>query len=331
MRQRFLLLTPVLNDWESLSLLIGQISQIVSKTCISLDIVAVDDGSTIPVTNVSRQILPTDKCIKRIEIIRLALNLGHQRAIAVGLASIVKRYQGDGVIVMDSDGEDRPEDIPRLAAAALANPDEIIVARRAKRSEATLFKVGYVAYKFLFRAVTGSEISFGNFSLLPMSAVRRLVHMPELWNNLPATIVRSHLRYKQIDTVRGVRFAGVSRMNFPSLVVLGLSAMSVYADIMFVRILMGASLVCGLSVIAMVIVVVIRLATTLAIPGWATNAFGNLFIVLFQALIIVVATTLMVLANRTSRPFVPISDTETFIMEKVTIMERAFEAHESVG
>ena len=50
---------------------------------------------------------------------RLAVNLGLERAIAVGLSLVAERSDIDAVLVMDCDGEDRPADITALVAAGL--------------------------------------------------------------------------------------------------------------------------------------------------------------------------------------------------------------------
>jgi hypothetical protein len=161
--------------------------------------------------------------------------------------------------------------------------------------------------------LTGRRISFGNFSLLPIAAVRRLVHMPELWNNLPAAIMRSRLHFMHVGTVRGERYAGRPRMSFAGLVIHGLSAMSVYTDLIFVRVLLAAGAVSVLAFSAICIVLAVRLGTSLAIPGWATTVFGDLVIILLQAMLMIVATSLMVLAGRSVRPIVPIADAQVFI------------------
>ncbi len=310
--RRLAIVTPVLDDWESFSCLAERIAREALPGVEWIEIVAIDDGSaeSFDPSTVS---LPVDGCVRGVRVVHLALNLGHQRAIAVGLVTLAARKDLDGVIVMDSDGEDRPEEIPVLLHACRASPGRAILARRARRSESAMFKIGYKAYKFFFRTLTGRSISFGNFSVLPIEAVRRLVHMPELWNNLPATIIRSRLPCETVDTVRGIRYAGKSKMNFANLVMLGLSAMSVYTDLIFVRVLMAASAVSVLAFAAICVVVAIRLGTELAVPGWATTMFGDLVIILFQALLTIVATSLMVLAGRSARPTVPKTDAQTFI------------------
>jgi hypothetical protein len=310
--KRLAVVIPVLDDWQSLAVLVKKIARHVAPHVEWIEIVAVDDGSAEDF-DPSTIALPNESGVDAIRIVHLALNLGHQRAIAVGLVTLAARKDLDGVIVMDGDGEDRPDDISVLLEASRAAPNQVILAHRSKRSESAMFKAGYAAYKFFFRMLTGRGISFGNFSVLPIAAVRRLVHMPELWNNLPAAIIRSRLRFTPVATIRGTRFAGQSKMNFPSLVIHGLSAMSVYTDLIFVRVLLAATSVSVVSFLAICVVLAVRLGTSLAIPGWATTVFGDLVIILFQAMFTIVATSLMVLAGRSARPIVPITDAQVYI------------------
>ena len=309
------IVTPVFNDWESFTALVGEIVARFRGGDIVFHVLAVDDGSSARFDSDAMAVVP-DGCIAEIEVLGLALNLGHQRAIASGLCAVADRRDIEAVIVMDSDGEDRPDDIAALLAAAERNTGQVVLAHRAKRSETRAFRFWYAIYKLLFHTLTGRAISFGNYALLPMSAVQRLVHMPELWNNLAASIMRSRLPYMTVATERGTRYAGRSNMNMVALVVHGLSAMSVYVDMIFVRVLMAAGVVAALSVLGIIGITLIRVATDLAIPGWATVAVGDLFIVLLQTVVIVIATSLMMLAGRSSRPIIPIVDAWPFIAER---------------
>ena len=105
-----------------------------------------------------------------------------------------------------------------------------------------------------------------------------------------------------------------------------MSAMSVYTDVIFVRVLLAACGVCGLALLAMFVVVMIRFATPFAIPGWATTAMGDLVIILVQALMLVVATTLMLLASRSTRQLVPIADAGAYIAQRSSTAPRAPQA-----
>jgi hypothetical protein len=306
---------PVLDDWGSFAALMSEISDVFTGSDILFHVYAVDDGSTAAL-DPAEIVLPTGSCIAGIEVIRLAVNLGHQRAIAVGLCEIADADKIDAVLVMDSDGEDRPVDIAALLAASRQHPLQVVLAQRAKRSESRVFRFWYGVYKLLFRALTGQTISFGNYCIMSKAAVRRLVHMPELWNNLAASIMRSRLPYMTVPTIRGTRFAGRSRMNLASLVVHGLSAMSVHTDMIFVRVLLVASVVASVAGFGIIGVAAIRIATDLAIPGWATSSVGDLLIILLQTLVIVVAASLTMLAGRSNRPIVPIVDCKRFVASR---------------
>jgi len=318
MRKRIAIVTPVLDDWPSFTTLVKHLGDVFAGTGTSLCILALDDGSrSIP--EAGSLLLSDDATIIEVSVLRLAVNVGHQRAIAAGLARAARRDDIDGVIVMDSDGEDRPKDALVLLAAAEGQIESVVFAKRASRSESILFRMGYVGYKLLFRLLTGRTINFGNFSFLPIGAVRRLVFMPELWNNLPAAVVRSRIRFTAIPVDRGTRYAGESKMNIPALIVHGMSAMSVYTDMIFVRVLMAAAAVAGISVTGMFVVVLIRLFTHFYVLGWASTVFGDLVIVLMQTLVMVVATSLLVLGSRSQRPIIPAVDSPMFVMSEVRL------------
>jgi hypothetical protein len=303
---------PVLDDWSAFATLVGDISRTFAGSEISFQVYAVDDGSSEVFDPASIK-LPPEGCIASIDVLHLALNLGHQRAIAVGLSALAARTDLAGVVVMDGDGEDRPTDIRAFLATNRSRPEQIVLAERTHRSESRVFKFGYGIYRLVFRLLTGRRITFGNFSFIPMLAVSRLVHMPELWNNLAVSIIRSRLPYVAVPTTRGSRYAGRSHMGVVGLVAHGLSAMSVYTDLIFVRILLASMFVGALSVLAIAVVILIRFTTDLAIPGWATSAVGNLMIILMQTVVIVVATSLMMLAGRSLRPIIPCIDASLFV------------------
>lgn len=315
MTKAIAIVVPVLDDWPSFTALVADIAQEFRRGDLTVHICAVDDGSLAPFAIESIRV-PPDSGVVSLEIVRLALNLGHQRAIAVGLCAVADNPAFDAVLVMDGDGEDRPSDIPALLAACRAHPGYVVLASRAKRSEPPLFRLWYRLYKLLFFLLTGQTISFGNFSLLPMPAVRRLVHMPELWNHLAASVMRSRLPYLTVPIARGVRFFGRSRMNLVSLIVHGLSALSVHTDMIFVRVLLLALGIAGMAGLGIVAVAVIRFGAEVAIPGWATTAAGILLVILLQTLVVIVAATLTMLGGRSNRPIIPIVDSKQFVAER---------------
>lgn len=245
---------------------------------------------------------------------RLACNLGHQRAIAVGLV-VAKDDATDcsAIVVMDGDGEDRPKDVPRLLEYSTQKPGAIVCARRARRSEPLGFRMFYGLYKLAFAQLTGVRIDFGNFCLVPNTRLTAVISQPGTWNHLAATLTRSRMPLVRVETDRGVRYAGTSKMNLVSLIVHGLSAVAVYSDIALVRVLLFTVTSGSLALLGLVIAVGVRFLTDLAIPGWATTVAGTMLVLFFQAMTTSAIDVFVVLTMRTSRAVIPAIDALDFV------------------
>ena len=129
----------------------------------------------------------------------------------------------------------------RHAAALLAEYEKdrrhVVFAARTKRMESVLFRVCYQLYRLVHRALTGIEVRVGNFSVAPRAALTRLMGVPDVWNHYAAAIHRARIPRKYLPLARGKRLAGESKMNFTSLLVHGLTAMSVFSDQVSARLL----------------------------------------------------------------------------------------------
>lgn len=311
--QRLRLVMPVYNDWTSFHILLRELDEVASELPVRLAISAVDDGSTHgpeeELCDVSQL-----KNLEAVEIIHLYSNVGHQRAIAVGMATAAEDDNFDAVLVMDADGEDSPRAIGKLLAAAGEKRDFCIVAQRRRRSENLTFKLAYLLYKFAFRLLTGRHIAFGNFSLFSRSFVRRLVRVSDLWNNLPAAVLRSRLPIQSLPIDRARRYAGKSKMNLTSLVVHGFSGISVYAETIFVRLLFLTLVLTGLTGSLVTVVMSLRLFfPRFATPGWATTVSFGMVILLVQVLSVTLSSILMLLNSRVQRLIVPLADYKCFV------------------
>jgi polyisoprenyl-phosphate glycosyltransferase len=291
------IVTPVLNDWESCAILLKRIDDLTLPDVAALRVLIVDDGSVRPRPSDLTNRLGGGR-VGAVSVLELVCNVGHQRAIALGVARIVASRSDEQVIVMDSDGEDDPADIPRLVAALRKTPDAGIVAGRIERSEGAGFRVGYAAYQVMFFALVGRRIDFGNFSAFGPALARRLSGMSETWSHLAATLLRSRVPLVTVPTRRGRRYAGQSSMNLPSLIAHGLSAFTVFSDHVFARLLLLAASIGSIAVLGSVVVIVIRLATDLAISGWATNAVSVFILLFVQAVLICLVGALQLLATR---------------------------------
>ncbi|HRJ68409.1 MAG TPA: glycosyltransferase [Beijerinckiaceae bacterium] len=226
------------------------------------------------------------------EVVYLRRNMGHQRAIAVGIVYVAANFSADAVIVMDSDGEDQPHSIDPLLTTLNEGRYDIVVAERRRRSEPWSFRTFYFVYRQLFRLLTGRSIRFGNFSALSMRAVARLAAMQETWVHVAAAVMVSRLRIGSVATDRGTRYEGRSRMNFTSLALHGLRSIIVFAEDVLVRVGISCILLSALALGSLVATVVLK-TIGFATPGWFSIAVGVLVLIVMQAGILTFVTLMV--------------------------------------
>jgi hypothetical protein len=300
---KLIILMPVYNDWGALSLLLPILDRELKADGLTAGILLVDDGST---TSPPKNLGTLFEAIATVDVLSLRRNLGHQRAIAVGLSYIEANHPQSSVVVMDSDGEDDPKDVPRLIRECVAHRGEkIVFAARTKRSEGWIFTLFYHLYRAVHFLLTGVRVRVGNFSIVPPHALKRLVAVSELWNHYAAAVHKAKLPLELMPSERSARLAGPPHMDMVSLVVHGLSAMAVFGDRIGVRLLIVVSAGMVLTVTALAIVICIRLVTDLAIPGWATYAAGLLFVMLMQMLLVILVFIFVILAARNATNVLP--------------------------
>jgi len=317
---RVVIVMPVYKDWESASLVCRSLDERLARLPrVKARVLLVDDGSPEGVAGWS----PFDcRSLLQVDVLRLRRNLGHQRAICAGLSYINEHLPSDGILVMDADGEDRPEDAVRLIETLMANPKSVLFAERRKRFEGMMFRVGYSLYRALHRLLTGIPVRVGNFSIIPSSELGRLTCMPELWNHYAGAVFKSKVPFKCIPMNRGRRLRGRSQMDVASLVAHGLAGIATFQETVATRILIANAICLTLLLILLVLVIGIRLWTNLAIPGWATYTVGVIAILLTQILAVSFSLVFFVISNRSRAVFVPARDCPVFIDGLDTLARR---------
>jgi glycosyltransferase involved in cell wall biosynthesis len=305
---------PVFNDRKALGRLLARLDESLLNERAEIGVLVVDDGSS---TQNYEDFIPADlKAIRKVDVLELRRNLGHQRAIAVGLAYVEANVASQAVLVMDGDGEDDPREVPRLLARCREEGyEKLVFAKRTKRSESWFFKLFYYAYRWLYRLLTGYEIRVGNFSVVPRGVLRRIVGVSEIWNHYAVGILKAKVSHVEVPTKRGTRLAGNPRMNFSSLVTHGLSAVSVHGDVMGVRLFVATLFLLLLVVAALVSVVIIKLATDLTIPDWASYVGSLLLMILIQTVLLTWFFSFLVLSGRSVSNFLPQRDHQYFVLD----------------
>lgn len=272
---RVIVVTPVYEDREASGRLFKELAKQFGQ---DVFVVAVDDGSV----SEPLQISSLEGAEINGVILKLRRNVGHQRAIAIGLGYVSEHIHPDQrVVVMDSDGEDLPDTIPDLLARLESDQFDVAVAERKSRVETFRFKTFYAIYKQFFSLMTGRAISFGNFMALKAHAVKRLVCMQELSIHVAGSILASKLRTSALPIDRGPRYAGKSKMNFVGLTLHGFKALMIFAEDVLVRVGIACVLVAALSVLGGVTAVLLKVLG-FSTPGWSSVVLGILILMFMQ-------------------------------------------------
>jgi hypothetical protein len=229
--KKFIILIPLFNDWKSVTKLLNEIDFQINSWDAIVSVVIVNDASTEDRQGVEFNF----KKIKFVKILNMKKNKVHQRCIAAGLKYICNNEDFDRVIVMDADGEDRPEEINDFFRVSKENPNVTITGNRFKRSEGIIFKTLYEIHKILTFIFTGKLVKFGNFTCLPKKHVLQLIEKSYLWNTYSSSVLRTINDRLSISSTRGKRYVLPSKMNFFGLFFHSLTIISVFRKEVIIR------------------------------------------------------------------------------------------------
>lgn len=229
--KKIIILIPVYNDWESLNKLLSEINEnIKSFSEINFECLIVNDASTVQPPELKK---PGN--FLSIELLNMKENRGHARCNAFGIRYVYQNKEFDNLILMDGDGEDRPEEIKNLIEKIKEDPILSVVAKRVKRSEGPFFQSLYQLHKLITFIFTGKNINFGNYSILTRNDVEKLYSKASLWSSFSGSVKKNIKSLNEINSIRGLRYFGPSKMSLFKLIIHSLSIIAVFKYQVFLR------------------------------------------------------------------------------------------------
>tara|TARA_B100001121_G_scaffold299844_1_gene309076 strand:+ start:718 stop:1590 length:873 start_codon:yes stop_codon:yes gene_type:complete len=229
--KKIIILIPVFNDWDSLDKLLGEIDETIKNIKnISIKCLIVNDASTIMPPK-----LVKPKNIKKIYILDMIENKGHARCNAFGIRYVNENEDFDNLILMDGDGEDRPIELKSLLEKIIKNPKTSVVAKRIKRSEGPFFQFLYFMHKIITLTFTGQKVNFGNYSCLTKNDVSKLSSKASLWSSYSGTFKKNIKDFNEINSTRGNRYFGPSKMSLFNLLIHSFSIIAVFRFQVLIR------------------------------------------------------------------------------------------------
>ena len=312
--RNIVVLMPVFSDWPQAARLLGELDETFTASGHACDVVMVDDCSP------TRCEIETPESgfqsIQSVAILPLHRNLGHQRAIALGLVHIEREMPCHAVVVMDADGQDRPSDAVRLLAKLdELNGSAVVFAQRTRRAENWSFVIFYWIYQVLSWVSSGKTARVGNFSAVPYGLLRGLVTVSEMWNHYAAAVHVARIPLDTVPTSRSERYAGRSTMNFQGWIAHGIGAISVYGPIVGARLLVLQSLILVGVLGVMAVFAREIVSSNLLLVLLALGLFAQGGLTLFALVVIITG-------SRDRLAFLPVRDYVHFVGETYTVYPR---------
>jgi dolichol-phosphate mannosyltransferase len=272
-QQSISVVVPIYNDEEVVAELHRRLRPVLEEITADYELILVDDGSR---DHSWQKMLEVRRENEHVRAVRLSRNFGQQSAIAAGLSLTSKEL----IVLMDSDLQDRPEDIPVLIDALLADKQATMAIAQWEERKDSRMKL---AVSHLFQRVSNSitEIHtmprLGIFRVMKKSVVDELKKFPEKTATTVSLLYYIGSKYVAVPLKRDARFAGKSGYNLRKM--LALTFARIFSFSMFpIRIVtyLGALLCVG-SMIAALALVIYKLVGNV-VAGWTSMMVLMLFL-----------------------------------------------------
>jgi len=273
MKITYSIIAPIYNEIDNIPVLYRRVKEVMDSSGESWELILVDDGSTDGSTEGIRELAEKDKTVRPVIFAR---NFGHQVAITAGW----DYARGDAVVIIDADLQDPPEVILELAKK-WKEGYEVVYAVRGEREGESWFKLwtASIFYRLIYR-ITDVKIPVdtGDFRLMDRKVVNVLKQMKER-HRFPRGM-SAWVGFKQIGVTykRAARLAGVTKYPFKKMFRLALNAITGFSYLPLQVATFFGFFSAGVSILAIPVVIIMRIAGSGAFFGQATTLIAVLFL-----------------------------------------------------
>lgn len=265
MKNEIAILLPCYNEQDIIQEFLDELVLTLKLINQGVSIILVNDSSSDNTIEKILEFKSSHNCTDLdIRILNLEYNVGHQKAIKVGL-KYLEDQNYKKVVIMDSDGEDDPSAIQELVKF---NDFDIIHVARGKRKEKFSFVAYYRLYKLLFYFITNTWLDFGNYCMINKKALA--IINKSSFVNFPAFLSRLKLKKKKIRYDRRNRIGGNSKMRWKGLVYHGIFSYVEYAEdllFIFIRLFISSTIILFFIIF---VLIYLRFYTDFNVPGWTS-------------------------------------------------------------
>lgn len=216
--------SPVYRAEEIIEQLVSEIHQAVSQITDAYEIILVEDGSPDHSWEAIQRVCVHDTKVKGVKLSR---NFGQHAAITAGL----EMAQGEWVVVMDCDLQDRPDEIPHLLAKAKEGY-ELVFAQREVRQDGFLKKLSSKLFYKIFSYLTDTvqDSSVANFGIYHRKVVDAVIGLGDIIRFFPTMTQWVGFRRAYLPVKHDERASGKSSYSWKKLIELAFNNIVSFSD-----------------------------------------------------------------------------------------------------
>ncbi len=272
MKPHISIVSPVYRGETMVSELVRRNVGSVSAITDDYEIILVNDASP---DNSWDEIVKQCAANPKVKGINLSRNFGQHYAITAGL----HYAQGDWVVVMDCDLQDRPEEIPNLYYKALEGYD-IVFARRAVRKDGFMKRQSSLWFHRVFKWLSGlkSDSTIANFGIYKHCVIDEFNIMPEKARSFPSLVQYLGFKETAIDVQHAARAVGKSSYSLHKLLKLSFDVIVSNSN-KPLRLAVGLGF--GMAAVSFLLAlynVLARWIGIIRVPGYTTTVFSIWFV-----------------------------------------------------
>lgn len=255
---------PVYRTAAYLRELYGRLKQTLESIPVEFELIFLDDGSP---DDAWSTILELGRQDPRVVGLKMSRNFGQHPAIAAGL----EQASGELLVLMDTDLQDRPEDIPALLEA-MAEDVDIIYTTKSKVAESLLVRATSALYHYVFSRLTQSKVprNIGTLRLFTRRVRDAMQQYSERHVVYGPLMFAIGFNSKVLEVVRDARKDGSSSYSFSRRLALAFDSLISYTDLPHRLLLTFGGLVEVMTVLYLIALVVRYYYAAASIPSGLT-------------------------------------------------------------
>lgn len=273
------IIIPAYNEEETLPDIISRLTKLAKRIDnYDFEFLFVNDGSRDHTSDLLSSFAKQDP---RVSYINLSRNFGKEIAVAAG----IDHAQGDAAVIMDADGQEPPEVIPKMIKWWEQGYDDVYAKRNRKKDSAVRRFTSHTYYRTLQKATrVPIQIDTGDFRLLNRRCLEALRQFRESSRQNKALFSWIGYRKKEITFDHASRTAGQTKWKFGllspgnSLINLAIDGFTSFTTIPL-RLITVAGMV--ISLLTFIYIIIILFQALLGVPrigGFNTLLIAVLFL-----------------------------------------------------